>query len=571
MLSLDFLWNSMKAYELVPNALGIILVLTGMISILNQSLYFTYFWQLKEYRLDRMKDFLSSKSGKEKFFPMFWRVKMSLAIASIMLMFPTIPGLQNLQVLGVIVLIAIFGWGWEVVDIFRRYRSKKIYRPDKTVKALLITGLTVLFSVLILISFWSAYSDSQSSVGLVRFIALLWLVSSATLLINSLFVFFFWPVTSWQKQQMMDRAAQKIAKNEGLRVVAITGSYGKSSTKELLSAILESRFKVLKTPGNTNTDIGVAGVVMKSLTKEHEVFIVEAGAYKIGEIRKIVDLVKPRIGIITAVKDSHLGLFGSAENIRKAKYELIEGLPADGIAIFNSDSEGAEQLAVKAEKLKLSKVLRYSVCRSETNLVADKVVVGQEVVRFQLRGVSFELNACGAQTVYSALAAIAAALEMGMSLEEMVEPLKNAKLRDHTMSLRKINDGLWLIDDTYNANPDGVMAALEYLRQAYQDWQKIIVFPGMLELGDMSSQEHRRVASRISQVCDMAIFSSTDFKEDILGGLGSVAAKAIVLKKYLFIDGDQKQILSELRAAIKPKTVILFISRGADQVIKNLC
>jgi len=258
---------------------------------------------------------------------------------------------------------------------------------------------------------------------------------------------------------------------------------------------------------------------------------------------------------------------------------LIEGLPEFGSAIFNSDSEGAEYLAELTEEKKLAKVIRYSTDATadeglgkKNSLVACNIVVEKEKVSFEVSGVRFELMVCGKQSVSSALAAIAAAQEFGINLNEMVMPLRSARLREHTMTLKKASKDLWLIDDTYNANPDGVMAGLEYLQDAYADWQKIIIFPGMLELGEMSSQEHQRVAKKIAQVCDFAIFTLRDFEKEIFAGLSQANYDGHrEFKDYRFIEGNQKAVLAELKLKTAgQKTVILFISRGAELVIKGL-
>jgi UDP-N-acetylmuramoyl-tripeptide--D-alanyl-D-alanine ligase len=571
------LQNFLSLHGSFFDIIAYLLILAGCFSVINQSVYFTYFWQLKEYRLDRMNDFLLTKSGLTKFFPIFWIIKMVFAVLSILIIYSNVSGWIKSPIVFFIALFAGLTWIFEIGDFLWRLKNRRIYRPDKTAKSLLIVFLTIIL-LLLFFGFYWVYFAGRDPLLLIKRIVVLWLISMAVLPFNSIVILLFWPVTLLGKKRAIAKASRKIAQMQGLRVIGITGSYGKSSAKEFLAAILETKFKVLKTPGNINTDIGVAGVVMKDLKPEHEVFIVEAGAYKIGEIKKIVDLVKPRIGIVTAVKDAHLGLFGSPENIRKAKFELIEGLPEFGTAVFNVDSEGAEGLAGQAEHLKLSKVIRYSAAGKTADIAAHNIIVEKEKVSFEVKEVKFELTVCGGQSVSSALAAISAAKEFGMSLDEMVTPLRSAKLRDHTMSLKKANKDLWLIDDTYNANPDGVMAGLEYLRQAYPDWQKIIVFPGMLELGQKSSEEHRRVANKIAQVCDFAIFTSKDFEKEILAGLKKVGEEnqrqdspPTALKDYKFIVGEQKAVLDELKGRTAGrKTVILFSSRGAEEVIKGL-
>jgi len=137
-----------------------------------------------------------------------------------------------------------------------------------------------------------------------------------------------------------------------VKVIGITGSYGKSSTKEFLATILSAKYKVCKTSANRNSEIGVAETVLRELKPEHEIFIVEMGAYRTGEIKAICDIVHPTIGVLTAVSEQHLALFGSLEATKKAKYELIEALPENGIAIFNADNRATRELAEQTLKPK---------------------------------------------------------------------------------------------------------------------------------------------------------------------------------------------------------------------------
>lgn len=536
-----------------------LIIAIGLVSTINSALYYTYFWQLKEYRWDRMKDFLGTKSGNEKIFTLSFALK---SIALLGFIYAVIDPSIIFRIRGeyiwlgmcLVALIDCISLGFRIV-------RKKVYRPVWTGKALTIVLWTVALSFL------------MGPVLTRNFNPLAWMyftpvISAAAAVIspfvNALLVAAFYPLTQFSKGRKLAKANRKIAQMQGLKVIGITGSYGKSSVKEFLSQMLEKKFNVLKTPGNTNTEIGVAEVVLRSLKPEHQVFIVEAGAYKIGEIKKIAEMVKPRIGIITAVKDAHLGLFGSLENIKKAKYELIEALPEFGVAIFNNDNEGAADLASRSENLKLAKRIKYS-SQGEADLTAKNVVATPEGVEFEVSGVKFKTPLPGLQNVSNVLAAMAVALELGFKLEELVEVIATLKLREHTMSVKKVSENLVLVDDTYNANPDGVIAGLEYLN-LYQDWQKIVIFPGMLELGERSVEEHKRVAAKMTETCDLVVLTSKDFSEIMLKVFEEKGFKNF----DVFVE-NQIGMLETLKAKIAgKKSVLLFISRGSEMVFKKL-
>jgi UDP-N-acetylmuramoyl-tripeptide--D-alanyl-D-alanine ligase len=463
------------------------------------------------------------------------------------------------------------GWWWKItyiliialalVEMFNvalRIIRHRFYRPDFTVKAYLI----VLMTILATLGFPLWQLISPGGAGL--FLPFLALMTLLTPLINSLLVALFYPLTLLSKRIVLTRASRKIAQQQGLKVIGITGSYGKSSTKEFLTTILGNKFNVLKTPGNTNTEIGVARIILKHLKPEHDVFIVEAGAYKIGEIRKICRMVVPRVAVVTAVKDSHLALFGSLQNIQKAKFELIESLPQFGTAIFNFDNEGSRELSRKAEGLNLAKIVTYG-SDPAASLRATDIEETIEGVSFKVEGVKFFAPVPGKHNVSNLLAALAAGLELGLTLAEMAEQAGQVRLREHTLSTVKISDKLILLDDTYNANPDGVTAALDYLN-LYNGWQKIIVFPGMLELGEKSETEHQRVAEKITGICDYAYFTSRDFS----GPLMKVLEKKHY-RNYQFIVSNQQKLHKDLKDRIvREKSVVLFVSRGSEQVLKKL-
>lgn len=543
------LTDFLDSYPIIP-------LLLSFASTVGIVLYYTYFWQLKEYRWDRMTDFLSTKSGKDKIisWPLVMRFWLLIILILALLFAPGVlarftgsylDGAGYLLMLSIVVIdLLIFCW---------RVLRRKFYRPVWTAKAMLIVLLSILTSFIPWLIIKQTVDFRSISIG-TTYAAML------SPLANALVIALFYPLTQFSKARKLAAANRKIAQLQGLKVIGITGSYGKSSVKEFLSQMLEKKFNVLKTPGNTNTEIGVAEVVLRDLKAEHEVFIVEAGAYKIGEIKKIAEMVKPRIGIITAVKDAHLGLFGSLENIKKAKFELIESLPEFGVAIFNNDNAGSADLAKRATQ----KVIKYGTDQG-ADLKAEKLTADIDGVSFEVKGVKLQSPLPGLQNINNILGAMAAAMELGMKLEELVEPVAKLKLREHTLTVKKVSDQLVLIDDTYNANPDGVIAGLEYLN-LYRDWQKIVVFPGMLELGEKTAEEHVRVAEKMAEICDLVILTSHDFDEFMMEKFAKKNHQGI----RHFIE-NQNGIVEFLKEKIKAKkSVLLFVSRGAETVIKKL-
>lgn len=544
--------NFSNLWEILLNS-GLVWLVGAMlvVSTIHQILYYTYTWQLKEYRLDRLMDSLSTKSGLNRVIPGFFSVRAILFLIGLLYFVVT-------KDWDWFALLSVVGLMWEMAVVIWKIFKRKIYRPDFTAKAILLMGLAFALSLaeLWILRYWLKLEDPAVLTVALMFSNLL------TLLKVSLAVLIFYPLTVVLKNRKIEKARKKVDQMENLKVIGITGSYGKSSTKEYLYQILKSSFKVLKTPGNVNVDIGVAEVVLRDLQPEHQVLIAEMGAYKMGEIRKICEIVHPQIGIITAVKDSHLALFGSFENLKKAKNELIEAVDGEGLGIFNLDNEGSYELAMEAKE-KGMRVFGYSL-KNRAKFNAEQIETDENGLSFVLKGVKFNAALFGKQNIPSLLAAIIAARRLGMKMEEIAEEVSKIQALEKTMKLRKPSQNMWILDDSYNANPDGVMAALDYLG-GFKNRKRVVVFPGMLELGEKSDSEHIRVAKKIAKSCDLAIFTSNDFERPLLDGLGKMEKE-----KYHFIN-DQQAVLEFLKEKIGGQdAIVLFESRGAERVMKEL-
>lgn len=283
----------------------------------------------------------------------------------------------------------------------------------------------------------------------------------------------------------------------GLKVFAITGSNGKTSTKDLLAACLGAKYKVVKTQGNFNNEIGLPKTLL-SIEPDTDIAVVEMGMRGLGQIAELCDIAEPDSGLITNVGETHMELLGSMENIGKAKAEIVEKLPADGFAILNGDNEyvlkAAEKTNAKVVYFGLSDKCDY--CGSDitttalgTNFTCTEKATGKAVqVRLQL---------IGEHNVYNALSAIAGAACYGISLEDSAKALATARLTGSRQEIIYIGD-ITFINDAYNASPASMEAALKTLaeaKKAAKNARSIAVLADMLELGAISEDAHRRVGS----------------------------------------------------------------------------
>lgn len=284
-------------------------------------------------------------------------------------------------------------------------------------------------------------------------------------------------------------------------VVGITGSFAKTSTKELTAAVLEERFCVLRNVGNENNEIGLPLTLLR-LRPEHEVAVLEMGLYTQGEIAVLAGLARPSIGVVTAVRGVHLSRAGSIEAIEAGKRELVEALPPSGWAILNADDARVAGMAAHTP----ANVLSYGFAPDADVRAEDVRSRGTEGMRFRLRLPDDEAEVVtpllGRHGVHNALAAAAVASRAGLGLDAIVAGLAREVRVPHRSQL--VHAGRWtILDDSYNASPDAVVAALDLL--AGLPGRRIAVLGTMLELGEVSEAEHRRVGAHAAAVVDRLV------------------------------------------------------------------
>ena len=363
-------------------------------------------------------------------------------------------------------------------------------------------------------------------------------------------------------------SARKRIKAFSPKVIGITGSYGKTSTKYILHRILSEKFNALMTPDSYNTPMGICKVIRGQLAAEHEIFIVEMGAYKRGDIRELCNLVSPQIGILTAVGPQHLERFKSIENIAKTKYELIESLPSDGLAVFNCDNDICAELADKPRQAG-NPVLRYATEVSTLASPAERAQLTATNIRHTDAGLAFtvqtfaetqdaaEVEICtqllGRHNVSNILAAIAVAITCGMTLEEIRTAIANVEPVPHRLQLTAGAGGVTIIDDSFNSNPVGAKAALEVLTEI-GDGKKVLVTPGMIELGEKEYEENKKLGEHAADVCDLVILVGPTRTIPILEGLKAAAYPS----QQIIVALNLKEVKQHLATRVQPGDVVLF-------------
>lgn len=312
------------------------------------------------------------------------------------------------------------------------------------------------------------------------------------------------PVEEGIKRHYFNEAKQKLAGRPELIKIGITGSYGKTSTKFILSAILSEKFDVLASPSSFNTPMGLTRVIREQLEPHHQVFIAEMGARHVGDIAELCELVSPQYGVLTSVGPQHLETFGSIENVAKTKYELMEALPREGVGFFAADGGLVDQLY---ERFAGEKV-RAGLDGGFLNMRAEEIEVGAFGSRFTLCDaeggrVRCQTQLLGRHNIQNVVLGCAVARRLGMDLEQIARGVARIQPVEHRLQLIPGAGGVTVIDDAFNANPAGAAAALEVLRGF--PGRRVIVTPGMVELGAQETELNYRFGVQIADSCDIAI------------------------------------------------------------------
>lgn len=291
-------------------------------------------------------------------------------------------------------------------------------------------------------------------------------------------------------------AERRVAAMPQLMVIGITGSYGKTSTKTFLQALLSVKYNVLMTPESFNTTLGVTRTVREQLRPTHQIFLAEMGAKNVGDIREICDLVHPKMGIITSIGEQHLETFKSVDNIIRTKFELADALPADGVLFTNEDNPYIRDRAVTTTRV------GYGLTAGD--YTADRVRVDAHGTHFCVHApngesAEYTTRLLGAHNIQNLVGCVAVAHKLGIPLADLAYPIRLLKPVPHRLEL--LPNGY--IDDAYNANPAGFRSALDVLSQF--KGQRVLVTPGMVELGEEQERLNRELGAYAASRCDWAV------------------------------------------------------------------
>ncbi len=377
------------------------------------------------------------------------------------------------------------------------------------------------------------------------------------------------PLEGIFKNFIIALAKFKLVVCPNLVIIGITGSYGKTTVKEILSHLLETDYRVLKTPENYNTPLGIAKIILTKLNAQHQIFIVEMGAYQIGDIKRICSFVHPKIGILTAIGKQHWERFGSQENIIKTKSELLLSLPKDGLAVTNADNsfclDVSKNLNIKTILYSVNPVKRIA---NSQQLIANDIKTSSTGSSFQIENSGeveqFQTQLLGNHNIANILAAISVARELKVTWDKIKISVSTLSPIPHRLQLIKGANDTVVLDDAYNANPDSVRAALGVLTN-FNAPRKIVVTPGLVELGNEQKKENEIMGKEIAQNADYLIIVGNTNKAELKKGF--LSAKKDSDEKRVIECLDLNEATKKLQEIIIPKSVILFENDLPDQYL----
>jgi UDP-N-acetylmuramoyl-tripeptide--D-alanyl-D-alanine ligase len=426
---------------------------------------------------------------------------------------------------------------WIATHIWTRHleNKKPLVWTTKARILLLIAALLMTFVVVFL-------SLRYGFVGLT--IALISLTQPYIFL--SAAVLLFKPYEIVNRRRVKARVRQKLVQATGTKVIGITGSYGKTTTKEFLYYLLRSHFRVLKTPESYNTLFGIAKVVDLEFDGTYDFFVCEMGAYHIGEIREMCEMTQPTYGILTGINEQHLERFGSIENTTQAKFELIDAIPSQGFALVNTDNKRiCDHYQSHKTHCTTYGLHEQAFCAYDVRLTDQGTTFKMDINGGQY---PFTTPLLGNANLSNVVGAIGMAYKLDVPIPKLQQAVQALESIPHRLELKQLSQ-MTLIDDAYNSNVTGFTEALRLL-ESFKDRPKILVTPGIVELGRKTVEVHQTLAAIANETCDHVFLVGRSDRTEAL-------ASKMDSHKYTYLQSVKEYPQAILRLNVEHPVVLL--------------
>lgn len=518
----------------------VIYVILGIYTVLNFK-YDLQMFQQNSYRLGRYWRWLRGNMGSA------WRL---VDVAALFLMMAVL--LYYPMAALAVALVAL-----AKIPIILRRKAKKplvfthrVWRLYSLCAGIAVGAITALAICLGNKTLFTNYNGVQITIASILLINILsWVVVMVADVILM-------PVEYMIRQRYINDAKRILRSMPDLRIIGVTGSYGKTSTKHYLQRILSEEYDTLITPGSFNTPMGVVRTIREQLKPYNQIFICEMGAKQVGDIKEICDIVHPSVGIVTAVGPMHLETFKSIDNVCRTKFELVDALPADGYAVINNDSEPCAARATTNVK-----TFRYGVTSREgCDYYARNVHYSASGTTFTVTGpdglmFDVETRLLGECNVSDLLGAIVIALQSGMNPAKIRSAVASIMPVEHRLSIRRIPGNITVIDDAFNSNPAGARMAADVLAH-FRDGRRILITPGMVELGDSQQQLNREFGEYVASGdrADIIIVVGATNRDAIVDGVKTAGFNP----DSLIIANDFNEAQKLLQPLLRPGSTVLY-------------
>jgi UDP-N-acetylmuramoyl-tripeptide--D-alanyl-D-alanine ligase len=429
-------------------------------------------------------------------------------------------------------------------------QKKKLVITSRVIR--LIIAHVALYGILSIVAWFilGALGYSQDF-GLLLMLSILGVVSPLLLTLSNAAI---QPVEKAVGRYYYNDANRILLKHSNLTTIGITGSYGKTSTKFILQQCLSTRYHTLATPESYNTTMGVIRVIRTSLRPIHELFIVEMGARQKGDIREICELAHPKLGIITAIGEQHLETFRDISTIARTKLELFESLTADGMAFYSADN----QILREAIKPDGPRYVTYGIDAADSAYRAIDLSSSAKGTEFSVlaptgESVRFRTKLLGRHNIYNILAAISVSSELGIPLAELVPVVASLKPAPHRLEVKSTSSGFTILDNAFSSNPEGAKSSLEVLG-SLEGKRKIMITPGMVELGSREFELNKVFGKQAASVCDHVILVGAKRAIPIREGL----LEAGYSEGNIYIATDLNEGQKHLNSMVREGDVVLY-------------
>lgn len=373
------------------------------------------------------------------------------------------------------------------------------------------------------------------------------------------------PVDFVLKRVIIKLARRKMENFKDLKIIGIAGSYGKTTMKEMIAAVLSARYRVVKTPENINTPLGISGVILRKLKPEHEIFIVEMGEYTPGDIEYICSLTRPDVAVVTGINEAHMERMGNLMRSEAAIFEAVTHARDNALLLLNYDDEVVRKSSFIADR---DNIIWYSREKNEKNNLAPKNV------RFDQNGGgwSFDLYEnktklggvklphLGGYAIADCIGVVKLARKLGLNWREISAGLGELKPVPHRLQpIFNQSNNVLVIDDSYNGNPAGVREAVDVLSR-FANRRRVCVTPGLVETGKRTREVHTEIGNQLAKVADLVVLIENSVTKSIASGLADAGFEPTRILWY----ETANQMTSRVGEFVRPGDVVLFQNDWPD-------